>query len=47
MVNGCACRRMLDLMCKIYNTVPYQLAQARPYNVLHFLVTAVGAVETR
>ena len=38
MVNGCACRRMLDLMCYIGDITLflYQLAQARPHNVLHF-----------
>ena len=39
MVNGYACRRMLDLMCYISDITLYlyQLAQARPH-VLHFVV---------
>ena len=33
MVNECACRRMLDLMCYI-TLFLYQLAQAHPHYVL-------------
>ena len=44
MMNGCGCRRMLDLMCHISDITLflYQLAQAHPDNVLHFLVYSLG-----
>ena len=41
MVNGCACRMMLDLMYYISDITLflYQHAHARPHNVVHFVVT--------
>ena len=39
MVGGCACRRMIDWMYYFthqWHSILYQLALARPHNVLHF-----------